>query len=100
MTKLPEAGRQAAHVLVDAVSLWDGKPDTELLNRALSRLNHVGAIQARGPADADLEAIEIDATHLVGGAAVSIKWLVAQLAIARGTDESAVVFDLRQFLDG
>lgn len=99
MTGIPETGRQAAHVLLDAVSLWDEKPDPELINRALARLGEIGAVQARGPAAADLEGIDIDVTHLVGGATVAIKWLVAQLADARGVVESSIISDLRLHLD-
>ncbi|WP_400160522.1 hypothetical protein [Arthrobacter sp. BPSS-3] len=99
MTGIPETGRQAAHVLLDAVSLWDERPDPELINRALARLGEIGAVQARGPAAADLEGIGIDVTHLVGGATVAIRWLVTQLAEARGVEESSIISDLRLHLD-
>ncbi|ABK05658.1 hypothetical protein Arth_4489 (plasmid) [Arthrobacter sp. FB24] len=99
MTGIPETGRQAANVLLDAVSLWDEKPDPELINRALARLGIIGAVQARGPAAADLQGIDIDVTHLVGGATVAIKWLVAQLAAARGVEESSIISELRHHFD-
>jgi hypothetical protein len=99
VTGIPEPGRQAAHVLLDAVSLWADSPDPDLINRALARLGEIGAVRAWGPAAADLEGIEIDASHLVGGATVAIKWLVSQLAAARGVEESSILSELRLHLD-
>lgn len=99
MTGIPETGRQAANVLLDAVSLWDDRPDPDLINRALARLGIIGAVQARGPAESDLQNIDVDVTHVVGGATVAIKWLVGQLAAARGVEESSIISELRVHLD-
>jgi hypothetical protein len=97
MTPLPEAGRQAAHTLIDVVSLWDENPDADIMNRAFARLNQVGAIRTHAPTHGP--ALQVDISHLMGGTIVTLKWLVAHLAAERGVTEADVITELRQFLD-
>ena len=96
MTPLPETGRQAAHTLIDVVSLCDDNPNTQLMNRAFARLSDLGAIRARVPAH---EPAQVDLSRLMGGTVVAMKWRVSQPAAERGVDESEVLAGLREFID-
>lgn len=81
---MPEEGRQAAHVLLDVVSAYDNElpeedpANAEAMNLALLHLNQVGAVTATFNDDTD--EVTIDMSNLVGGVAVTLSWLVHQLA--------------------
>lgn len=96
---LPESGRQAAHVLLDVVSAWD-HADTagwaERANLALRRLNDVGAVNTTVDASGR---VTVDVGNLVGGAAVALHRLVAEVATVTSRDQDDVVIGLREFLD-
>jgi hypothetical protein len=97
---MPEQGRQAAFVLLDALSGREpGGPDAgneAVMNLALRRLNEVGAVTAT--MDDETEEVTVDVSNLVGGTLVTLQWLVSALAERRGCDETVVVHDLRGFL--
>lgn len=101
MTEIPEGGRQAAHVLLDAVSAWDTAAtpgaNAAAMTLALTRMNDVEAITALLDED---ENLSVDASNLLGGAMVSVNWLLEQLARERGQDKQLVITELRDFLDG
>jgi hypothetical protein len=100
MTEIPEGGRQVAHVILDAVSAWDTAATSDAnaaaMILALSRMNDVDAVNATLDDDDNLS---IDASNLLGGAMVSVNWLVEQLAHERGQDKELVIAQLRDFLD-
>jgi hypothetical protein len=100
MTDIPEGGRQAAHVILDAISAWDtaATPDANAaaMNLALKRMNDVDAVKATLD---DNENLSLDASNLLGGAMVSVNWLIEQLAHERRSDKRLVISELRDFLD-
>jgi len=99
MTNIPEGGRQASYVLLDAVSTWDttATDDTNsaAMHLALSRMNEVDAYTATIDDDARLS---LDASNLLGGTIVSMNWLIEQLAQERNQSRHSVIADLREFL--
>ncbi|MFD4420254.1 hypothetical protein ACFWN7_01970 [Agromyces sp. NPDC058484] len=102
MTNIPDAGRQSAHVLLDAVVAWDpegdGDANVAAMNLALQRINAVdGAVT--GDYDEEREHLALDASNLLGGMIVSTNWLVHRLAEAHRSSPELVVSDLRRFLD-
>jgi hypothetical protein len=99
---MPESGRQAAHVLLDAAASWDWDDSTNnddayvaRANLALERLDEVGAVRATLHDDT----LDLDATPLIGGALLSIHWLAGHLAAAMHVDKLEVYSRLRAFLD-
>ncbi|MDR5699858.1 hypothetical protein [Agromyces aerolatus] len=106
MTDIPAAGRQSAHVILDAVSAWDpdiGPTDenADAMNRALERLDRIdGAIVVTADDDADdITHLTLDVSNLTGGAIVLVNWLVHQLGDARNEDPQIVIAQAREFLD-
>lgn len=95
-TGIPEAGRIAAHTLLDAVAalqLNAGRQENvDALNLALGRLSEAGAVQMTQNG-------QIDADDLVGGALVLIHGLVLELARCRGVDVAEVMADARAVVD-
>jgi hypothetical protein len=86
---------------LDAVSAWEtGAHDdtnSSAMNTALDRLNEVdGAIQATMTDD---DGMTLDVSNLLGGAIVTLNWLVERLADARGITRTDVLVELRDFLD-
>lgn len=101
MNTLPESGRLSAHVLIDAVSVYDFESSSIVneivLNAALERLAEVeGAVTASVTPD---DTVAVNISNLVGGTLVSMEWLVESLAAARRVDRASVVVELREFLD-
>jgi hypothetical protein len=99
--RFPEAGRLSAHVLLDAVSTYEHNAPEDLnasaMNLALRRLNEVdGALKATMSEE---DTLSLDASNLLGGAIVTLSWLIEQLAVARGVERLAVVAEVREFLD-
>ena len=99
---IPEPGRSAAHVLIDVLSSGaDGGYDVEdasAQNLALARISEIGAVTATY--DDETDAMNIDASDLIGGALTSMQWLVTQLAVVSDVEETDVLVRLRSFLDG
>ena len=100
---IPETGRQAAHLLLDAASSWDWQDHDNndeayvaRANLALQRLNDVGAVSGTLLDD---DTLELDATPLVGAAVLSIHWLAGHLAASMKVDKLEVYARLRAFLD-
>jgi len=100
VAEMPEVGRQAAHILLDAVTAFEaGRADEDnvvAMNLALQRLDEVGAI---GATTARTGEITLEVSNLAGGAVVSLNWLIEQLAFREGSDPQAVIARLRDFLD-
>jgi hypothetical protein len=96
---MPELGRQAAHVLLDAVSVFDPEgshaTNTTALSLAVERLDQVGAITATH----GRHGVEVDASQLVGGCIVSLNWLVSLAADLAHKDPAYIIVGLRAFLD-
>lgn len=100
MSGMPGGGRQAAHVLLDAVSVWStdasDATNAQAAQLAIQRLNDVDAVIATLSDDDELH---VDISNLVGGVMVTMKFLVRQLALARSIDEHEVIANTREFLD-
>lgn len=94
---MPEPGRRAAHVLLDALTGYENGKDPASADLATQGLQATGAVEAEVEADG---AVVVDVRQLVGGTVVMLHWLVARLAHERGQAEEQVVQDLRAFLDG
>lgn len=105
MADIPEAGRRAANVLLDAVVAYDDQAGDDVngpaMNRALIAINEAGAVTAIIGEDDTTgeEYVNVDASDLLGGATVTLNWLIRGLAKATGESEEAVIFRARQFLD-
>ena len=102
MSHMPEAGRQAAHVLLDTVTAFDpdlGEDDRNgaAMNLAHERLNEVGAAEATYNDDTDQ--VTIDITGLLGGAVVTIHWLTLLVAEVAGISQEDVIVKAREFID-
>lgn len=100
---IPEAGRQAAHILLDTVIAFDdelGEDDANsaAMDLALQRLNDVDAVTAT--IDDETDVVDMNITNLVGGAVVTMKLLAGVLAEAKGISIEEVVSTTRRFLDG
>jgi hypothetical protein len=95
----PEIGRQAAHVLIDAVSVYDREAtdasNTQAVMLALTRLHDIGAIEVTSGDDE----IQVDASNLVMLAVTALTWLLSQLADATGEDKETLIAELREFFD-
>jgi hypothetical protein len=98
VTVMPQAGRQAAHVILDAVSVYDPAMPAPMtvVDRAFHRLNEVDAVGVRLTDDGE---VVVDASDLLGGTIVVVQWLVEALARERGEGREQVIADARGFLD-
>jgi hypothetical protein len=99
---MPEAGRQAAHILLDTVIAFDaelgGDPlNSDAMNLALQRLNDVNAVTARF--DTETYVLDSDVSPLAGGSAVTMMFLARQLALVLEISVEEVVANTRKFLD-
>ena len=99
MAPMPEVGRQAAHVLLDAVSVFDPEgshaTNTTAVNLAVERLDQVGAVTTTH----GRHGVEVDPSPLVGGSIVSMNWLVSLAADLAHKDPAYIIVGLRAFLD-
>jgi hypothetical protein len=94
---MPEAGRQSGQIILDAVSVFRADEGSNAaMDLALQRLSDVEAVTV---SEADEEGVTLDISPLVGGAMVTVQWLVESLANHRGVDRSTVIAEVRQFLD-
>ena len=106
MAVIPAAGREVAHILLDAVTAHDSSAPDEMnigaVNLAWKRINDVeGAVEAQASGtdeDPDIE-LSLDLSNLLGGALINITWLVTRLAECRGSDSASIIVELREFLD-
>ena len=101
MATIPEEGRKAAHILLDTTVGFDSAAaDAEneaAMNGALLALGDADAVTAT--IDDESDAASVDVSHLVGGAIVTIKWLVSRLSEVTGESPEEIVFQAREFLD-
>jgi hypothetical protein len=92
---LPEPGRQAAHVLLDAVAAFDEDASHSVNERPMStatnRMAEVHAVRATlNPAgEAD-----VAVTHLLGGAIFTTKLLIGMVAVASRRSEEQVTHEV------
>jgi hypothetical protein len=95
----PEIGRQAAHVLIDAVSVYDREAteasNTQAVVMALSRLHDIGVIEVTSGVDG----VQVEASNLVMPAVTAMTWLLSQLAEATGEDKETLIAELRDLFD-
>jgi hypothetical protein len=106
MADIPAAGREVAHILLDAVSVHDSSASDDVnidaVNLAWKRINEVdGAVEAHASGtdeDPDVE-LSLDLSNVLGGALIDVTWLVARLAECRGSDSASIIVELREFLD-
>lgn len=99
---IPEKGRLSAHVLVDAVSVssiaeWEDPIDAT--NFAWQRLNDIEAVDAHLDETEGEAFISVDLSHVLGGALVTLDWLVTQLMNARDQSRDEIIVALREHLD-
>lgn len=94
---IPELGKQAAHVLIDAVSAGhDGLGSSTI---AFQRLAEIGAFSVSIDDEGDEEEATVELTPVLGAAMVTIDWLVERLASETGASRDSVIFELREAID-
>lgn len=95
------SARQAAHVLLDAISAWqdDATDDVNArtLNLATARLGEIDCVTATVDDNGDLEAVDV--SQLVGATLVLLRLLVGALAEAKQVDREVVVGIVRDYVD-
>jgi hypothetical protein len=97
-----DAGRQAAHVLLDTVSAVDKDADymsnATAIQLAFQRMQDVGAITAtvKDEAGGDLR---LDVSPLVGASLISMNWLINVAARHAEREPADIVVGLREYLD-
>ncbi|WP_188678829.1 hypothetical protein [Subtercola lobariae] len=96
MTGMPDSGRLAASVLLDAV-VSQNPENSEAENRVALDMA-LALLVADDDADERNPASIIDASDLVGAAVVLSSWLISRLAEARGVDIADVAVELRAFI--
>ncbi len=103
MTTMPEQGRVAAHVLLDALADWDRSSPGEagLLQVALDRLSDlVGAVRVTVEEHPDEVDIEVDWSNLAGATFVLLQWFMERLMVATGFDANTAITGAREYIDG
>jgi hypothetical protein len=95
---MPEPGRQAAHVLLDATSVFRPEDaDATIVDLALQRLGDAGAVSATFN-DVTGEA-NVDVSDLVGATLVLLQRLVTEAAREHGVSKGEIIADLRAHVD-
>ncbi|MBM9462671.1 hypothetical protein JL108_04355 [Aeromicrobium sp. YIM 150415] len=98
MVDMPVNGREAAHVLLDMISAFDPEDDdAAAMKLAMGRMNEIGAVTATF--DDETDAVDLDATGLMGGTLITLQRLITLLATAHGVDEATTIIELREFID-
>jgi hypothetical protein len=102
MTDIPETGRLAGHVLIDAVMAYevdeeDDDANMDAVDLALTRLSEIHAVTVIRSGDGD--SVQVEASNLVAPAVLCMIWLIDQLAAATGSSHEEVAAGLREFLD-
>lgn len=86
------------HVLLDALSAWrEGDETSVITNRALERLEDVGAVTAT--MDTQSGDLTVDASDLLGGTLVLLQRATSELAERRQVDRDIIIAELREFTD-
>jgi hypothetical protein len=98
---MPEPGRQVAFVLADTLTTWDGEADEEVNNQAIKlawqRLNQIeGAVTAT--LDDETDEVTITLSNVLGGALVSMNWLLSVAEASTGLDRLELIAGMREFL--
>lgn len=95
---MPEPGRQAAHVLLDATSAFRPEDDdASIVDLALQRLGEAGAVTATY--DDVTDEATVDVSDLVGATLVLLERLVTEVAREHGVSKGVVIADLRTHVD-
>jgi len=99
---IPEAGRAAGHVLLDAVSSWDGSVPIEQNaaagNLALERLREIGAVRVNVDDDGAEVRVDVTLDDVVGPAVLLLHGALAMLE-ERGVDQATALAGLRESWD-
>lgn len=96
--RMPDAGRESANVILDAVSAFDADraDNRAAMDLAVARLNDVeGAYRVLVN---DRDEVTLDLSNLVGGSTVTIMRLVQLLSEATGASREEIISDLREWL--
>lgn len=98
---MPEAGRLAAHVLLDACTAATGRddPDAAAVQLAVDRLLELDAMTVKVTDVNDEFEVDVDVSDLVGGAMVTMQYLIHQLAKTTEVDPLIVISKVREHLD-
>lgn len=96
---MPPVGREAAHVLLDAVSAYSGGATDEAniaaMDLALRRLHDIGAVDVE-----ERDGVTgVDVSNIVGPSVVMLYWLARTAAQGTEEDELGVIARLREFVD-
>lgn len=94
----PEQGRQAAHVLIDAVVAADVDAP-EASNLAYQRLLEVKAFTVNVVDDGGDLDVTVDMSDLLGATLITIGWLAEELAKCDGRSKEQILFQLREYVD-
>ena len=82
------------------VSAWDSSADDEVnaaaMNLAARSLSEVGAVREKLDDD---NVLDLDVSDLIGGAGVTMQWLVESLAAVTPMDRLEVIARARRFVD-
>lgn len=94
---MPEAGRGAANVLLDAVIANGVDEDwTAAVGLAIQRLGEIDDVYRVTITDEDEAHLEIG--NLIGGTLVAMQWLIAIAAEGQGVSQEEIISDLRAWL--
>jgi hypothetical protein len=95
---MPTPGREAAHILLDCLSVHNPlAPNPSFtVNLAYRRINEVQAVTA---SLTEMNKVHVDMSHLLGGTLVTMNWLLESLAAASGHTRHDLIVEVRQFLD-
>ena len=103
MSIFPEPGRQAAHVLLDAVSVAvQEAPSSAPVDLAYQRLMQIdGAVQVavHDPGPGEPLSVQLGLSNLLGASLITIRILAERLAAAEGRDIADVIVETREFVD-
>jgi hypothetical protein len=86
MTTMPEQGRVAAHVLLDALADWD-------------KSSHADAALLQVAEHPDELEIEVDWSNLAGATFVLLQWFMERLMAATGFDANTAITGAREYID-
>jgi hypothetical protein len=100
MPAFPETDRLVAHVFLDAVSAYDPDANDAVNVRSVDlTIQQLGEIEGAYVASIDEnDDIIMDVSDLVGGAMVTIQYLVRELA-THGQSREEIVANAREYLD-
>lgn len=101
---MPEVGRKAAHLLIDAVTAYDPGADEQTneatMNLALIALEETGAVDIQVADDgSDGVAVSVDVSNVVGPSISALHWLALRVSVLSGRSVEEVLHDLREHID-